>query len=118
MILMVTVKGAALIAWFTAAIYSAIDPQWATPLNTLLLLVTLVAGAFLNRKVGRVEDKADRNHRTATDAASASASAAEAALTAARIAKELGGQLRTVSVRDTGDTTDATHATDTREGDR
>lgn len=83
-------------AWLTAAMVSAIDPQWATPLNTLLLLLTLVAGYYINKRVSNVQHKQEQIHESVNDAAAASASAAEAAAHSARIARELGGVLRHV----------------------
>lgn len=107
-----TIKLVGLFSWLAAAVFSTIDPVWATPLNTLLLLVTVLVGAIINRKVNRVEDKqqaidakADAIHKSVGHAAAASASAAEAAATSARIAKEVGGQIRNAPTGNT-DATD------------
>lgn len=107
MIGVATIKMVGLITWLGAAVFSTVDPIWATPLNTLLLLVTVVIGAILNRKVNRVQDKQEDMHQSIGHSAAASASAAEAAATAARITKELGGLVRTVDPPVTG-TTDTT----------
>lgn len=98
---LLSAKLTAAVAWFAAAVFSVVDPVWATPINTLLLLITLIAGALLSKKVGRVEEKADRNHETSTHAANAAASAAESAATAARITQELGGSLRGIQAPST-----------------
>lgn len=80
----------------SAGVSAAIDPEWAAPINTLLLLLTAIAAAIINRSVQRVEVKADRNHETGVQAANAAASAADAAAAAARITKELGAAARNV----------------------
>lgn len=68
---------------------AVIDPVWAAPANTLLLVLLAILGRSLSRT-------ATDTHHAATNAASASASAAEAAAAAARITKELGGIARSV----------------------
>jgi ABC-type transport system involved in cytochrome bd biosynthesis fused ATPase/permease subunit len=98
-------KVAWLVSWATGGTIALIDSAWAIPLNTFLLLLTLVAGAFLNRKVDKTNDRLQENTEITANAAEASASAAEAsahaavqANQAARIAKELGGRVRHVDV--------------------
>lgn len=75
---------------------ATIDPNWATPLNTFLLLLTAIVGLMVKKRVDRVEAKTDRNHETTANAATAAAAAASAAADAARITKELGGVARSV----------------------
>lgn len=87
-------NGVFIVGWVVGVLAAAVDPAWATPVNTLLLLLTAVAGYFINRRIRSVEDKTDRNHVTTTHAANAAASAADAAAESARIAKELGGEIR------------------------
>lgn len=77
---------------------TAIDPVWATPLNTALLLLTAVVALYNNNRTRRIEDKAHQIHQDVSSAASAAASAASAAADSARIAKELGGNVRHVDV--------------------
>lgn len=79
-------------------IAAAVDPAWAIPANTLLLILQVVAVYYFGRRVDSkandVQDKVTQAHSAATDAASASSSAASAAADAARIAKEIGGFVR------------------------
>lgn len=84
-----------------AVVFSAIDPVWATPINTVLLLAIALIGYLSNRRVSRVETKADNIqakadaiHQDVGNAASAAASAANAAADSARITKEIGGAIR------------------------
>lgn len=98
--------GPFLAAWSGAAVISTVDPVWATPVNTFLLMLTAIVGVLINRRVKRVEQKAHDIHQDVGHAANAAAAAASAAADSARIAKELGGQVRHV------DTTGATGTTD------
>lgn len=100
--------GPFLALWSGAAVVSTIDPLWATPVNTFLLMLTAIVGYIINKRVKRVEDKANAIHNDVGHAASAAAAAASAAADSARITKEIGGQMRRVDVppTDTTDTTD------------
>lgn len=79
-----------------AVVISAIDPVWATPVNTALLLAMATLGYAMNKRGKRVEEKVHDIHTDVGHAATAAASAAEAAAAAARITKELGGIVRHV----------------------
>jgi hypothetical protein len=85
-----------------------IDPVWATPVNTFLLIVLAVVSIWRGRtmrehakKVEELPEKVDNiGHRVGAvqrsiiHAVQASADAAESASDAARIAKEIGGAVR------------------------
>lgn len=100
------------LAWVLGALSAAIDNAWATPVNTLLLLITLIVGGMLNRKLNTAQATAEQTHEVAQEvkeiaahAANASANAAEAAATAAerseaaaRITRELGRAARSTEV--------------------
>lgn len=63
------------------------DPAWATPANTLLLIVLGFLALRNHKSVEQVARKTD-------SAAESAASAAQAAADAARIAKDIGGRIR------------------------
>lgn len=73
-----------------------IDSGWAIPLNTALLIVLALVSARNTRKIDETKDHVLETKANTTHAASAAAAAAASALTAARIAKEVGGTLRSV----------------------
>lgn len=83
-----------------AVVFSAIDPVWATPVNTALLIIMAALGYVMNKRGKRVEEKVHDIHTDVGHAAAAASSAAEAAAAAARISKELGGVARHVEIPD------------------
>lgn len=92
------------------SVYAAVDPAWAVPVNSLLVIIQLVLIAFFGR---RVDAKTTKAHASATDAATASASAAQAAADAARVVKEIGGVLRGVDLTKIARPTPTTVSTET-----
>lgn len=83
-----SVIAAAVSASIALNMYAALtDPEWATPVNTFLLLVLGLLALRGNRKVEQVARKTD-------SAAQSAASAAAAAADAARIARDIGGRVR------------------------
>lgn len=77
------------LALVVGATATTIDPAWALPLNTALLIIMAILNAATHGRVKATQQ--DVGH-----AASAAADAAQAAADAARISRELGGVAREV----------------------
>lgn len=74
-----------------------VDPAWAVPIQTFLLIVLTVITARVHKGVKRAEENTTEAKANATHAASAAAAAAAVARDSNRIVKDIGGALRTTA---------------------
>lgn len=75
-------------------VFALIDPQWAAPINSALLIVLAVIARRGTIQIKRARGELKAVNKNSTEAANAAAWAASAAADAARAAKDVGGYFR------------------------